>query len=570
LRNYNDTSTDGTIYEKYATGWYSNSSATTTLSAATLPTRSGYKFRGYYTAKQADLTSSGGSGVRRITNASSGNLPGNTTFSSDTSLYAAWAQNCTSPAHGTCSLTIDTDGTAVYDASCDNGYTVSNKTTKSPSCTADIHQVWLDRNDGTGTIRNNVGETGASGTTGVSMSCATDTTATLPTWNSAATTNNTTNITKTNRVFVGWSTNSSCASTSCAVTSIPCPIGGAKYYAVWVEPSCVSGTGVSSTSLNSVSGNAPVCNRSSSAGYYCSATQTGTAGATSLTVSCKAADKGYYAVAGSTSQTACVQGSYTSSTGQSSCTACSAGYTNSGTANQSCSTQCTAISHLAKWKKPVWQSSNNTMSTGTCLVDTCDACTTGTGVLSCSVSIVNNACVYTGTCSTGYRRNSVTTCSGYGCSCSVETYTITYSCGTKPSGATSTLSGTAPSSQQFDYNSTYTLRAAPSGTGACSLPGYSFVGWRCPNLTGSSNTVSCGSNTCFSGGASNTYAYAGNVTCYAEWTANTLNINYYQDSAANGATTPFTAGTCVYDNVFTPPTNYNQKKGYHFNGWSVR
>ena len=143
LRNYNDSATDATIYEKYAAGWYSNSGATTALSAATIPTRSGYKFRGYYTAKQTDLTANGGSGTRRITNASTGNLPGNTTFTAATTLYAAWAKDCTQPDHGTCSLTINSDGTATYSASCDTGYTVSNATTATPTCTAQTSTVTL-------------------------------------------------------------------------------------------------------------------------------------------------------------------------------------------------------------------------------------------------------------------------------------------------------------------------------------------------------------------------------------------------------------------------------------------
>jgi hypothetical protein len=71
-------------------------------------------------------------------------------------------------------------------------------------------------------------------------------------------------------------------------------------------------------------------------------------------------------------------------------------------------------------------------------------------------------------------------------------------------------------------------------------------------------------------GTQSALSNASNIACTVHWAANTLNINYYQDSAANGATTPFTAGTCVYDNVFTPPTNYNPKNGYHFNGWKVR
>ena len=149
LRNYNNTATHSTIYEKYGDGWYSNATATTPLAAATIPSRTGYKFRGFYTAQQADLTESGGTGTRRITNATTNNLPANTTFTANTSLYAAWAQDCTSPAHGTCSVVINSDGTATYSATCDTGYTVSGATTISPTCTANTYSISYTLNGGT-------------------------------------------------------------------------------------------------------------------------------------------------------------------------------------------------------------------------------------------------------------------------------------------------------------------------------------------------------------------------------------------------------------------------------------
>lgn len=141
LRNYNDTTTHSTIYEKYATGWYSNSTATTVLSKAPVPTRTGYTFRGFYTAKQPDLTASGGTGTRRIT--ADGTLPTPTTFKAATSLYAAWATNCVQPSNGKCTLTINNDGTATYTTTCDAGYTLSNG-----QCVANKYTVTFDPNGG--------------------------------------------------------------------------------------------------------------------------------------------------------------------------------------------------------------------------------------------------------------------------------------------------------------------------------------------------------------------------------------------------------------------------------------
>ncbi len=135
LRNFNDTSTDATIYEKYATGWFSNSAATEPLAAASIPSRSGYTFRGYYTAKQDDIVANGGSGTRWITNADTDNLPPNNTFTANTNLYAAWARNCSAGTGANCSLSINNYGTAIYTTTCKAGYyNISGNGTYNPSC----------------------------------------------------------------------------------------------------------------------------------------------------------------------------------------------------------------------------------------------------------------------------------------------------------------------------------------------------------------------------------------------------------------------------------------------------
>ena len=149
LMNYDGTSTHSTIYEKYATGWYSNSAATTTLSKATVPTRAGYLFRGFYTAKQSDVSANGGSGTRRIT--ADGTLPANTTFTANTSLYAAWAKDCTAPENGSCTATIGGDGSVSYITSCNTGYTLSGANTANPTCTPKIYTITLNATAGGGT-----------------------------------------------------------------------------------------------------------------------------------------------------------------------------------------------------------------------------------------------------------------------------------------------------------------------------------------------------------------------------------------------------------------------------------
>lgn len=75
----------GSVYEKYATGWYSNSGATTAISKAAIPTRTDYTFLGYYTA------TTGGS----VVIPANGTLPANTMFTADTTLHAQWSLNTT-------------------------------------------------------------------------------------------------------------------------------------------------------------------------------------------------------------------------------------------------------------------------------------------------------------------------------------------------------------------------------------------------------------------------------------------------------------------------------------------
>ena len=133
LKSYDGSATHSTIYQKYATGWYSNSAATNEISKADIPSRDGYTFRGFYTSKQTDLTASGGTGTRRIT--ANGTLPANTTFTSNANLFAAWAHNCIQPSNGTCTLTISDTGTVTYTTTCNAGHYISGAGTYNPTCT---------------------------------------------------------------------------------------------------------------------------------------------------------------------------------------------------------------------------------------------------------------------------------------------------------------------------------------------------------------------------------------------------------------------------------------------------
>ena len=133
---------------------------------------------------------------------------------------------------------------------------------------------------------------------------------------------------------------------------------------------------------------------------------------------------------------------------------------------------------------------------------------------------------------------------------------ITYGCGTKPSGASSNVSGNGPSSGTATYGAQYGLAES---YGTCSLPGYHPSGWDCSG--GATLTNATGNQ------AASTWNSMAGISCDVHWVANTINLNYYQDSEAS---TPFTTSTCTYDTTFNLPSNYQPKNGYHFNGWIIR
>ena len=136
-----------------------------------------------------------------------------------------------------------------------------------------------------------------------------------------------------------------------------------------------------------------------------------------------------------------------------------------------------------------------------------------------------------------------------------NSYSITYNCGAGITGTASNAVGPTTASTSVTMDGPYTLAAADN----CSLTGYTFAGWSCPNLPGTP-----GENG-FAGGATGTYNYAGNVTCTAQWTRNDITLTWDK----NGADTADIADTtCTYDGNITLPTEPT-KTGYTFGGWEV-
>jgi hypothetical protein len=67
--------------------------------------------------------------------------------------------------------------------------------------------------------------------------------------------------------------------------------------------------------------------------------------------------------------------------------------------------------------------------------------------------------------------------------------------------------------------------------------------------------------------------YEGETNLQAQWTANRIYLNWYDDSAANNGSainvTGTNAASCEYDGGITLPSNPS-KTGYNFAGWRVR
>ena len=144
-----------------------------------------------------------------------------------------------------------------------------------------------------------------------------------------------------------------------------------------------------------------------------------------------------------------------------------------------------------------------------------------------------------------------------------DAYTITYNCGAPATGSDSTTTGPATETQTVYMDGAYTLAAADN----CSLPGYTFAGWSCPNLTGTPSLPAGDNPQYFAGGATGTYQYsAGNVTCTAQWTKNNITLNWNTNGATSGNINPT---SCTYDEGITLPTEPS-KTGYTFGGWQVQ
>ena len=140
---------------------------------------------------------------------------------------------------------------------------------------------------------------------------------------------------------------------------------------------------------------------------------------------------------------------------------------------------------------------------------------------------------------------------------SANEYTITYDCGTKP--GTEDQSGTVPAAQTIAQDGTYNVAA-----NTCVFNGWHFTGWHCDHTLNETGQALVGNTVNFQPGDTGTFKVANNVTCTAQWEANTVTTTF----VGNGGTVTGGGSSCLYDGAITLPSAVT-RTGYTFDGWTV-
>ena len=189
-----------------------------------------------------------------------------------------------------------------------------------------------------------------------------------------------------------------------------------------------------------------------------------------------ACQKGYYALAGATSCTACSVGAYSASIGSSSCAVCGAGKTTSGTGTQASSscTDCSNKAHVATWETPTW--SPNSV-TNLCKIKTCES----------GYRLSNNTCV-----PNCLGSDTLNTSTG---KCEYAASFAAYSC---PSGGTVNSSGVCQIDRQTEYQCMYSSTTGSPRSVPCTSFNYSNPAGACRSSE-SLSTHDCSSSTSYSG-----------------------------------------------------------------------
>ena len=501
------------------------------------------------------------------------------TSGTSTAIQAKWCAVCAPGEHAHCELdATTTPGTCIYTTYCDTGYTISGNGTATPTCTANTNTITLNGNGATGGKIKNMSMTNGS----VTFTCTTGSSISLPTWSGTDSTN-TTSIVLANKVFKGWAESSNATA---AETITTCPTGSKTYYAVWKSAVCQSGgTGVASgyPTVNSVSGNAPVCNMSCNPGYSQSGgtdtttsgfTRTGTAGTETFKPNCTK-NSIFTVTMDSKEWAGSSASSGTSATTAGAPTTVYLWYNNGWYSNSGATTAISSMSTKPKLNKWVFNgyytgkagsgtqivnSSSTFLTTatvkksytanGTAYADYTECtCTKGTNVSECSVTGTNdsNQCTYSYTCAAGYNNSGASsgtftggtaTASNPSPNCATaNSYTITVKAGNGIStvaGSGWTNTGTATMSKSYAYGSTITLSSTVTPTQKNGYTGVSY------SQTSGSGTLSNGVFTVGAGDATITAAATG-IKAPASATISggtTKTYNYQATDLTASATAP--------------------------------
>ncbi len=141
-------------------------------------------------------------------------------------------------------------------------------------------------------------------------------------------------------------------------------------------------------------------------------------------------------------------------------------------------------------------------------------------------------------------------------------YTVNYFCG---SGQRSDLlacdmvqqGGDPDVTSCFFDKMTYGASATIRYDSVCENTGHTFSNWSC--VDSNNNIITFTSEQTI-----NEWNIASNLTCTAQWDANTININWYNQN------TLYDQNYCTYDDTITLPAENPTRPGYIFKGWRIK
>lgn len=114
------------------------------LTLANAPMYSGYTFNGWLLADGTTYANAASTKLHGCVDTYIG-----VTSGTSTKITAQWCKNCTQPAHGTCTLVPNMNGTCTYSATCEEGYELSGNGTPTPTCTNGAYAITYRPNGGT-------------------------------------------------------------------------------------------------------------------------------------------------------------------------------------------------------------------------------------------------------------------------------------------------------------------------------------------------------------------------------------------------------------------------------------